>query len=79
MGMGILVVDDDPLVAGLLEDILKSDGHRVTTARNGVEALARLTEDVFDLLLVATSGCRGSTVQRSIASWSAASSSPRAG
>src|SRR2546428_1647563 len=37
MGMGILVVDDDPLVAGLLEDILKSDGHRVTTARNGVE------------------------------------------
>src|SRR2546427_4150966 len=48
----ILVVDDDPMVASLLEDILRSDGHRVRTARNGVEALALLAAPAFDLLLV---------------------------
>lgn len=48
----ILVVDDDPMVATLLEDILRGDGHRVTTARTGVEALALLTSQAFDLLLI---------------------------
>ncbi len=48
----ILVVDDDPTVGKVLADILRADGHRVTTARNGVEALALLTNQVFDLLLV---------------------------
>ena len=48
----ILVVDDDPRFASLVEDTLKGDGHRVTTARNGVEALALLADQAFDLLLV---------------------------
>ncbi len=48
----ILVVDDDPTVGKVLGDILRADGHRVTTARNGVQALALLTNQVFDLLLV---------------------------
>ncbi len=48
----ILVVDADPVVARLLEIILKGDGHRVTIARNGVEVLALLANQAFDLLLV---------------------------
>jgi len=56
MGMdpvkSILVVDDDSMVARLLEEILRSEGHRVTTALNGVEALAVLADQAFDLLLV---------------------------
>jgi CheY-like chemotaxis protein len=48
----ILVVDDDPMVARLLRDILVGDGHRVALARNGVEALALLAGHAFDLLLV---------------------------
>jgi two-component system response regulator HydG len=48
----ILVVDDDPMFARLLEDILKGDGHQVTLAGNGVEALALLTERAFDLIMI---------------------------
>ena len=52
----VLIVDDEPDVSGLLEAILAEDGHRVETAADGEEALARLTaaregQDPFDLLL----------------------------
>ena len=48
----ILVIDDDPLFAKLLEDILSTDGHRVTAAANGVEALALLEGRAFDLIMI---------------------------
>ena len=48
----ILVVDDDPMFAKLLEDILKGDGHLVTVAGNGVEALALLAHQAFDLIMI---------------------------
>ena len=48
----ILVIDDDPMFAKLLEDILSTDGHRVTAAANGVEALALLAGRAFDLIMI---------------------------
>jgi CheY-like chemotaxis protein len=35
----VLVIDDDPHVAGVLNDLLKIDGCDVRTARDGLEAL----------------------------------------
>jgi len=48
----VLVVDDDPMFAKLLEDILTSDGYRATSAANGVEALALLANQAFDLVMI---------------------------
>ncbi len=38
-GMRILIVDDDAMVLRLLEKVLTKDGHHVTTAKSGSEAL----------------------------------------
>lgn len=47
----VLVVDDDDAVREVLEELLRTDGHEVTAARDGGEAL-RLCESVaFDLVL----------------------------
>ncbi|MEM9882472.1 MAG: sigma-54 dependent transcriptional regulator [Planctomycetota bacterium] len=49
----ILVVDDDPVVADGLADLLRTRGHAAATAHDGAEALA-LLDDVqqkFDLLI----------------------------
>jgi len=40
----ILVVDDDPLVLWLVDHALSSDGFRVITAEDGIEALKRIAE-----------------------------------
>src|SRR5256886_6091157 len=48
----ILIVGDDPRLVHLLCGALLDDGHRVTVARNGAEALATLADHTFDLLLV---------------------------
>jgi signal transduction histidine kinase len=40
----ILVVDDEPDVAGVLSELLESDGHTVDTALNGKEALERIAQ-----------------------------------
>src|SRR5437899_11931120 len=40
------------MFAKLLEDILTSDGYRATSAANGVEALALLANNAFDLLMI---------------------------
>jgi putative two-component system response regulator len=47
----ILVVDDDNAVATMLERMLTVDGHRVTVARNGREALGLVAKDRPDLIL----------------------------
>ncbi len=50
-GMTILVVDDEPEIAGVLADMLAADGHQVETAANGVLALDKLRERGYDLIL----------------------------
>jgi DNA-binding NtrC family response regulator len=51
MSASILVVDDQPSAAAFLEVLLGQEGYQVSTAANGVEALAALEENPFDLVL----------------------------
>ena len=48
----ILVVDDEFGVAEVIEAILEDEGHRVVTAVNGRQGLARLAETRPDLVLL---------------------------
>jgi len=48
----ILVVEDEEAVAEMLARLLTIDGHQVTVAGDGCEALARVREQEFDLLVV---------------------------
>src|SRR6266516_8096422 len=47
----MLVIDDDPGVVNALRQLLSRDGYMVHTARSGHEALARLHEYRYALLL----------------------------
>lgn len=48
----ILVVDDDPAIVELFKHILlKNTGHYVTTAENGSDALNKMSDTDFDLVL----------------------------
>ena len=47
----ILVVDDEAPLAGLISEILASDGHQVDTAVNGLAALAQVERNEYDLIL----------------------------
>ena len=47
----VLVVDDEPGVAELLQDLLEAAGHAVTTAGSGAEALRYLQAGTFDLII----------------------------
>lgn len=47
----ILVVDDEPDMRALLQDILKERGHRVVAAQSGTEALKRLDEEDYAVVL----------------------------
>lgn len=47
----ILVVDDEAPLAGLISEILMSDGYQVDTAVNGLAALARIERNNYDLIL----------------------------
>lgn len=48
----ILVVDDQPINVQLLKRKLEREGIRVTTAYNGLEALASVKKDIPDLILL---------------------------
>lgn len=48
----ILIVEDDLSVQALLHDFLKDAGYDVTVAADGVEALAKYSEQSFDLVLL---------------------------
>jgi DNA-binding response OmpR family regulator len=48
----ILVVDDEQTARDSLADILQLEGCRVQTAANGQQALERLRQDMYDLLLL---------------------------
>ena len=47
----ILVVDDEVEMRIALETTLKREGHHITLAENGKQALGKLNEDSFDLVL----------------------------
>jgi CheY-like chemotaxis protein len=48
----ILVAEDNPFNAQLMEQLLGRRGHRVRVANNGREALARAEAETYDLLLL---------------------------
>ena len=47
----LLVVDDDPVTLGLLKEVLSKEGHGVTVALGGEEAIARGKEGIFDVVI----------------------------
>jgi DNA-binding response OmpR family regulator len=51
-GGHVLVVDDTPQNVKLLADVLGADGHRVSTAASGPEALAAIAAELPDLVLL---------------------------
>lgn len=50
--MQILVAEDNPVNARLVNDILTQAGHAVTLSPNGVDALAKLKRQSFDAVLM---------------------------
>jgi CheY-like chemotaxis protein len=50
-GRRILVVDDEPAVCEAIKMLLNFDGHEVETADSGREALARLEQGSFDVVI----------------------------
>ena len=48
----ILVVDDEATMRRSLADILRLEGYRVQTAASGEEAILRIKEDLYDLILL---------------------------
>ena len=59
--MNILVVDDEPLVRQSIKFLLKHAGHQAELADSAEAALARLSEDAFDIVITDYSmpGMRG--------------------
>jgi two-component system, OmpR family, response regulator MprA len=51
-GARVLVVDDDPDVRDAVETALELEGHRVTTAQDGLAALRRLGQTEFDAMVL---------------------------
>lgn len=47
----ILLVDNNPLIIKLLQDLLTKEGHEVRTAQDGLTAISRLKEGVPDLVI----------------------------
>jgi len=47
----VLVADDEPDLCSLIGESLAEEGHAVTCARDGAEAIARLAETRFDVVL----------------------------
>jgi signal transduction histidine kinase/ActR/RegA family two-component response regulator len=50
--LAILVVEDDPISQALASTVLRHNGHSVTTAANGVEALELVERHSFDAILM---------------------------
>ena len=47
----VLLVEDEPLVRGVITDYLTKDGHRVDLAEDGQQALERFQPGVYDLVV----------------------------
>jgi DNA-binding response OmpR family regulator len=48
----ILVVDDEPEIVKMVQKIMEARGHRVTTARDGQEALDAVSKERPELLIL---------------------------
>lgn len=48
----ILIVEDNPMNMELILDLLEFYGHNVTGAEDGIQALERLEDKIFDLILL---------------------------
>lgn len=48
----ILVVDDEEGIRFLLTRLLEQEGFGVTTAKNGLDALSKINEQPFDLIIL---------------------------
>src|SRR5262250_3130355 len=51
MTASILVVDDEPAIQDILTWALSAEGYRVVTAGNGEEALSRVEQEDFDIIV----------------------------
>ncbi len=47
----ILVVDDEPLIADMMVDMLTAEGYQVDTAANGRLALEKIKQQSYELIL----------------------------
>ena len=47
----LLIVDDDPMVRQVLVEMLKNDGHAISTAADGADALEMVHREKFDLVI----------------------------
>jgi DNA-binding response OmpR family regulator len=52
MAKRILVVDDDEMVLIALNELLRPEGFEVHTVSSGTEALKRIDENTYDLLML---------------------------
>ncbi|MBF0160359.1 MAG: response regulator, partial [Magnetococcales bacterium] len=70
-GLNILVVEDAPENQLLLRLYLKNTKHRLVTVNNGLEAVVRVREDEFDLILmdIQMPVMDGYTATRAIRQW----------
>ncbi|MFH1006128.1 MAG: response regulator [Candidatus Latescibacterota bacterium] len=48
----ILAVDNDPALLGLMQSFLTDEGYRVSTCKDGTEALERAFTQAFDLIIL---------------------------
>lgn len=48
----ILIVDDQPGIRLLLTDVFASEGYEITTAKDGQEALDKIQQYSFDLIML---------------------------
>lgn len=66
--LGILVVDDEPLVLSVIAACLTSDGHTVEEATDGQQALEKFGSGKFDLLLtdLAMPGMDGASLSQAV-------------
>jgi len=51
MAKKILVIDDEQMVTGSLTKLLKKSGYEVDAANNGVDAMKKVKEADFDLII----------------------------
>ncbi len=48
----ILIVDDDPDICFAMSEVLKAKGYDVVVTHNGHEAMAKVTQETFDAVLL---------------------------
>jgi DNA-binding response OmpR family regulator len=48
----ILIVDDDPMVLDLVHELLSIQGHTMDKASDGAQAVAKLGQATYDLLII---------------------------